>query len=102
VYCINFIDNLPNLSLFHSKLTLGMNAMAQVKFFTPDSSWIWHVVEFDGVDTCFGLVIGHVEEVGYFSLSELESVRGPLGLPIERGLYFEPAPLEKLIEGGDR
>ena len=81
---------------------LGMNAMAQVKFFTPDSSWTWYVVEFDGVDTCFGLVIGHATEMGYFSLAELESVRGPWGLPIERDLYFKPTPLEKLMEGRGR
>lgn len=81
---------------------LGMNAVAQVKFFTPDSSWTWYVVEFDGVDTCFGLVIGHVTEMGYFSLAELESVRGPWGLPIERDRYFQPTPLEKLTEGRRR
>jgi hypothetical protein len=28
-------------------------------------------------------------EIGYVSLSELESVRGPLNLPIERDLHFE-------------
>lgn len=33
---------------------------------------------------------------------EIESVRGPLGLPIERDLYFEPTPLETLAEGGSR
>jgi hypothetical protein len=31
-------------------------------------------------------------ELGYFSLSELESVRGPFGLPIERDVYFRTLP----------
>lgn len=60
------------------------------KFFTPDANWTWFAAEFDQEDTFFGLVIGFEREWGYFSLSELEQVRGPLGLPIERDLYFQP------------
>lgn len=63
---------------------------AHVKFFTPDSNWTWYATEFDGEDTFFGLVDGFEKEIGYFSLSELQSVTGPLGLPIERDLYFQP------------
>ena len=37
-------------------------------------------------------------EMGYFSLSELETVRGPWGLSIERDLWFEPRPLSQLPE----
>ena len=66
------------------------------KFFTPDGSWTWYVLEFDGVDTFFGLVDGFDEELGYFSLIELESVRGKLGLPIERDRYFKPCLLSKV------
>ena len=68
----------------------GMEALALVKFFAPDSGWTWYASEFDGQDTFFGLVIGHEVELGYFSLSELESIRGKLGLPVERDLYFKP------------
>lgn len=67
-----------------------MNAIAPVKFFTPDAGWIWYGIEFDGDDLFFGLVSGQEIELGYFSLSELESVRGQLGLPIERDLYYTP------------
>ena len=53
----------------------------------------------------FGLVFGHEREYGYFLLSELEEVRGPLGLPIERDLYFKPKPLAEIapdmFEGGE-
>ena len=63
------------------------------KFFTPDSSWTWYPLEFDGEDVFFGLVIGFEQELGYFSLAELQAVRGPLGLPIERDLHFQPAKL---------
>jgi Protein of unknown function (DUF2958) len=69
---------------------------AWVKFFTPDASWTWYVTEFDGEDTFFGLVQGQDEELGYFSLSELQTLRGPLRLPIERDLSFKPTPLSAL------
>ena len=74
----------------------GGKAIAHVKFFTPDSSWTFWATEFDGEDTFFGLVDGHEKELGYFSLKELESVRGPLGLPIERDLHWEPRALEEI------
>jgi hypothetical protein len=64
------------------------------KFFTPDSGWTWYVTEGqereDGDFICFGYVIGLEKEWGHFSLSDLQSVRGKLGLPVERDLYFEP------------
>jgi len=76
----------------------GLEAKALVKFFTPDSNWTWYASEFDGEDTFFGLVSGFEVELGYFSLSELESVHGPLGLPIERDKFFEPTSLRELQE----
>ena len=75
---------------------LGLAAQALVKFFTPDSNWTWYGSEFNGEDIFFGLVIGFEAEFGYFSLSELESVKGPLGLPIERDLHFQPKSLREL------
>lgn len=70
--------------------------VAVVKFFTPWTNWTWYAVEFDGDDTFFGLVHGFEKELGCFSLAELESVRGPGGLTIERDLYFEPTRLSEL------
>lgn len=74
----------------------GGKAVVHVKFFTPDSSWTWYATEFDGEDTFFGLVDGFEKELGYFSLKELESVRGSLGLPIERDLYWQPKTLQEI------
>jgi hypothetical protein len=68
----------------------GLEALGQVKFFTPDSNWTWYASEFDGEDLFFGLVVGLETELGYFSLKELQEVHGPLGLQIERDLCFEP------------
>lgn len=67
----------------------GDNAVIRVKFFSPTSSFSWFATEFDGEDTFFGLVdSGYCKELGYFSLSELQSVRGPYGVGIERDMYF--------------
>ena len=46
----------------------------------------------------FGLVYGLEKELGYFSLNELESVRGPLGLGIERDKSFKPKPLKECAD----
>ena len=72
----------------YSQESKGGKAVAVVKFFTPDGSWTWYATEFDGEDTFFGLVRGLEMELGYFSLRELESTRGRLGLKIERDRYF--------------
>jgi Protein of unknown function (DUF2958) len=70
--------------------------IAWVKFFTPDASWTWYATEFDGEDTLFGLVQGQDEEMGYFSLSELQTLQGPFGLRVERDISFKPTPLSAL------
>ena len=76
------------------------NPIVHAKFFTPDSSWTWFITEGSPEEDdfiFFGYVIGLEEEWGYVSLAELESVRGPLNLPIERDLYFEAGPWDEVI-----
>ena len=72
------------------------DAVAAVKFFTPDSSWTWYATEFDGQDTFFGLTDGFEKELGYFSLKELSETRGPLGLHIERDMHWTPKTLREI------
>ena len=67
-----------------------------MKYFTPSAQWSWFATEFDGDDTFFGLVEGFEKELGYFSLSELKEARGPLGLPIERDLFWQPKTLAEI------
>ena len=77
----------------------GGQAVAYVKYFTPDSSFSWFATEgsAEGDDfVFFGLVEGHCKELGYFTLSELQRARGPLGLPIERDLHFRPTTLAEI------
>ena len=73
----------------------GDSAIAQVKFFHPFSHWTWYALEFDGKDTFFGYVKSDCPELGYFNLSELESVKVH-GLGIERDMHFEPVPLSEI------
>lgn len=74
-----------------------MDVHIVAKYFTPDSNWTWWAYEFDGEDLFFGLVQGFEIEFGYFSLSELKSVKGPLGLPIEMDLYFDEKTLADVL-----
>ncbi|HAZ13243.1 MAG: hypothetical protein A2X86_00560 [Bdellovibrionales bacterium GWA2_49_15] len=61
------------------------------KFFNPCGAGTWYVVEGQQEEDNFilwGLVDLHEQEFGYFSLKELESIRLPFGLKIERDLHF--------------
>jgi hypothetical protein len=65
-----------------------------VKLFTPDAACTWLLTELDPDDPDLAgglcdLGLG-CPEVGDVSLSEIRSVRGRLGLPVERDLYFTP------------
>lgn len=65
-----------------------------VKLFTPDGACTWLLSELDpeDPDIAFGLCdLGMgFPELGSVRISELQSVRGALGLPIERDLFFIP------------
>jgi len=76
----------------------GDEAIVYLKLFDPCSNWTWYATEYDGVDTFFGLVIGHETEFGYFSLRELQSYKNRLGLGIERDIHFTPTTLKELKE----
>jgi len=72
------------------------------KYFTPDSSWTWLIIEgseqengdwmfFCKASSC----LCPEGELGYVMLSELEQVRGALGLGVERDMYFKSKPLSQ-------
>lgn len=70
--------------------------MVICKFFAIWTKWTWYAIEFDGEDLFFGYVAGDFPELGYFRLSELQELKGPLGLKIERDMYFNAQPLSKI------
>lgn len=65
-----------------------------VKLFTPDAgaTWLLAAVDPEDPDLAFGLCdLGLGEpELGSVRLSEIERVRGALGLPVERDVHFSP------------
>lgn len=72
------------------------------KFFNPTGAGTWYATEFNPKDKMF---FGYVsifgdenDEWGYFSLTELESLKGPYGLGIERDLYFSPKKASQIIK----
>jgi len=95
-------DIRQKLPPLYSQEHVGLDAKAQVKFFTPDANWTWYASEFDGQDLFFGLVDGLELELGVFSLAELKQIRGGLGLPVERDLYFEPQSLADILKARRR
>ena len=63
-----------------------------VKLFTPDANATWLLTELspNDPDIAFGLCdlgLGF-PELGYVSLTEIRQLRGGIGLPVERDLYF--------------
>ena len=70
----------------------GFDPAPVFKLFTPDAGATWLLTEIDpdDQDHAFGLCdlgLG-CPELGWLSLAELATVRGQLGLPVERDLYF--------------
>jgi hypothetical protein len=71
------------------------------KFFNPTGAGTWYATEYDPESrTFFGYVTifgDWNDEWGYFSLEELENIRGAFGLGIERDLYFEEKPISEVV-----
>ena len=73
------------------------------KFFNPTGAGTWYAVEYDEkTEMFFGFVSifnDWNDELGYFSLEELESFRGMFGLGIERDLHFGEYTLQDILDG---
>lgn len=63
-----------------------------IKLFCPWGAPTWLITELDpdDNDTMFGIAdLGFGSpEIGYISLSEIEALKGPFGLGIERDIHF--------------
>jgi len=92
--------NLKSLPPIRSTEKLGDKAKATVKFFCPWNYWTWYATEYDPeTGQFFGMVYGHEPELGYWSMAEIEEVRGPWGLKIERDRHFRPTTLAEIKAG---
>lgn len=74
--------------------------VAQVKYFNPVGNSTWYGIEYDPVSKVF---FGYYSDnsnnsgLGYFSLQELETLKLPYGLSIERDMHFIPDELGNII-----
>ncbi len=77
-----------------------MDQLIVAKFFDPQGSWSWYLMNQDPEDPDYlwGIVDGFEVEMGSFSLGELQHFRGRFGLGIERDLNFEPLSAKELWE----
>ena len=75
--------------------------LAHAKLFSPYSNWTWYITEMDpATGTCFGLVDGLEQEIGYFDLSELAETTVFGGVPaVERDLYWGPRTIGEIKHG---
>jgi hypothetical protein len=80
------------VELLVNGLNSGIDHTPVLKLFTADGAATWLISESDpdDPDRLFGLCdLGMGSpELGYVSLSELQAVKGHLGLPVERDMYF--------------
>ena len=68
-----------------------------IKLFTPDSNFTWYIIEISiDEDLCYGYVQSLESELGYFSLEEIQDIRGSLNLPVEIDSSFKPTLLSSI------
>lgn len=73
------------------------DAVVVCKFFLQ--GYTWYVLEAEKADNdyeFFGITVGQFAELGYFTLSQLESVTGQWGLRVERDRGFKPTKVKDL------
>ena len=85
-------DDIRQRLLANGATEVETDHLPAVKFFDPTGAATWLITEMmpGEPDILFGLCdLGMASpELGYVSLAELQSVKGRLGLGIERDLYF--------------
>ena len=68
-----------------------MEQKVVAKYFDPMGSWKWFLMNKKKDDSyCWGIVKGFEVEMGSFSIDELENIKLPFGLGIERDTMFKP------------
>jgi len=74
----------------------------QVKLFNPIGAGTWYLTEYDPKGKlAFGFAnLGdpQMAELGYISIKELEDLKLPLGMGIERDINFSPRLLSEIID----
>ena len=101
-------ESLPALYSFEKGgPKVGEASMVLLKVFDACGRGSWYATEFDPEDgTCFGFVQSPLQpdfdELGYFNLWELGTVRNRMGIPLERDCHWTPCPLDDVVSGKRR
>ncbi len=87
---------------FGSQDGLGEDANVVVKYFNPCGAGTWLITEGEKQEDGKWLLFGYCHifewEWGYVGLAELEELKLPFGLGIERDLYVDPkAKVKELV-----
>lgn len=94
-------DNLPSTDAARAQ----DDPYLRVKLFSPSGGWTWYLAGYDReTHIAWGLVNGHEQEIGDFSMEELVALKVPVyfgktkagELPIERDLHWTPKRLSEV------
>ena len=76
-----------------------MEQMVVAKYFNPTGNGTWYLMNLaDDEDYAWGIVDMFAIEMGSFSMRELQGIKLPLNMGIERDKYFEPIKASELWE----
>jgi hypothetical protein len=82
----------------HQKQDGTKTFRAELKLFNPTGMGTWYISELNPeTNVAFGLCDLHETEFGYISLDELEAIKLPFGLSIERDKFFQPKEFQDII-----
>ena len=71
---------------------------AELKLFNPTGMGTWYISELNQEpNKAFGLCDLYEQEFGYVSIDELQSIKLPFGLGIERDKFFQPKAFQDII-----
>ena len=89
-------------ALYTTESTPTHEKVALLKIFDPCGRMTYYATEYDPEERIFfGYMVSPLgpdcDEWGNSSLDEFEAVKGPLGLGLERDLYFTPTKLGALF-----
>ena len=82
----------------HQKQDGTKTFRAELKLFNPTGMGTWYISELNPeTNVAFVLCDLHETEFGYILLDELEAIKLPFGLGIERDKFFQPKEFQDII-----
>lgn len=76
------------------------NPLIVAKFFNPCGAGTWYASEYNPeTNICYGYVTGlGYDEWGTFSIDELQGLKLPFGMSIERDIHFDEIGFKQLMQ----